>query len=118
MLRNVSSAFLDSGANAVQKTDFAELGGTFKITKGVATNTDLLLKSPLLRLTGKGRVNLPKRNVNYRLEPKLVATTKGQGGKAGGSGIMVPVVVQGPWDNISYTPDLAGADWRDHIAAG
>jgi AsmA protein len=108
MVRNVATAFLDSGASETQKTDFAELGGTYRITKGILTNNDLLLKSPLLRLTGKGKVNLPKRTVNYRIEPKVVASTTGQGGDAGAVGISVPVIVDGPWDDISYAPDLAG----------
>ena len=108
MVRNVSSAFLDPKAQATQKTDFAELGGTYVIKRGILTNNDLLLKSPLMRLSGKGTVTLPKRRVDYRLEPKLVASTKGQGGAAGAGGISVPVIVSGPWHNISYKPDLAG----------
>jgi len=109
MVRNVASAFLDPNAGTTQKTDFAELGGTYVIRQGILTNNDLALKSPLLRLAGKGTVDLPKRRVNYRIEPKLVATTEGQGGAAGAAGIKVPVIVSGPWDNLSYQPDLAGA---------
>lgn len=109
MVRNVATAFLDSDAGKTQKTDFAELGGTFKITNGILNNNDLALKSPLLRLAGKGTVDMPKRTVNYRVEPKLVATTQGQGGTAAAPGIKVPVIVSGPWHDISYKPDLAGA---------
>ena len=67
------------------------------------------VKSPLLRLTGRGTVNLARRRVNYRIKPKLVASTSGQDSRAGAPGISVPVIVSGPWDNISYKPDLAGA---------
>ena len=108
MLRNVKSAFLDPGAKVAQKTDFAELGGTYTISRGLLTNNDLSLKSPLLRVAGKGTVHLPQRTVNYRVEPKVVASSKGQGGDSKASGIMVPVIVTGPWDNLSYRPDLAG----------
>jgi AsmA protein len=73
------------------------------------TNTDMALKSPILRVTGKGTVDLPQRRVSYRVEPKAVATTQGQGGPADVAGITVPVIVEGPWDNLSYRPDLAGA---------
>jgi AsmA protein len=107
MVRNVKSAFLDSGASKAQKTDFSEMGGTFTINRGIVTNKDLLMKSPLLRLTGKGTVDLPKRRVDYRLEPKVVASSKGQGGATSAGGISVPVNVKGPWHNISYTPDLS-----------
>ena len=109
MVRNVTSAFLDPAARETQKTDFAELGGTFTIDRGILVNNDLLLKSPLLRLAGKGTVSLPPRTLNYRLEPQIAATTEGQGGRTDVGGVKVPVVVSGPWDNLSYTPDLTGA---------
>lgn len=109
MLRNVASAFMDSSAKETQKTDFAELGGTYVIARGVLTNQDMLLKLPLLRVSGKGTVDLPKRRVDYRIEPKVVASTQGQGGTADAAGVKVPVVISGPWDNLSYKPDLAGA---------
>ncbi len=106
MMRNIKSAFLGSGASQIQKTDFSEMGGSFQIRRGILTNNDLLLKSPLLRLTGKGKVDLPKRWIDYRIEPKLVATTTGQGGAAGAIGISVPVNIKGPWHDIGYSPDF------------
>lgn len=51
---------------------------------------------------------MPNRTVNYRIEPKVVASTQGQGGSTDTSGVKVPVIVSGPWDNLSYKPDLAG----------
>lgn len=107
MVRNVKSAFLDSGASETQKTDFSEMGGTFQIKQGIVTNDDLLLLSPLLRLTGKGTVDMPERRVDYRVEPKVVASTVGQGGSTGAKGIAVPVMIKGPWHDISYQPDLS-----------
>lgn len=104
MVRNVTTAF--SGTGGTQKTDFAELGGTFTIANGIVNNQDLALKSPLLRVEGKGTVELPPRTVHYRIEPKAVASLEGQGGKADLGGIQVPVIVEGPWDNLSYRPDL------------
>lgn len=109
MVRNVKSAFLDSGASEVQKTDFSEMGGTFQIRQGILTNNDLLLKAPLLRLTGKGTVDMPKRTINYRVEPKVVASASGQGGAATATGVSVPVNIKGPWHDISYSPDLGAA---------
>ena len=104
MMRNVTTAFTDTGA--AQKTDFAELSGTFSIASGIVSNQDLALKAPVLRVAGAGTVDLPKRTINYRVEPKVAATTEGQGGQDAG-GLSVPVVVEGPWDNVSYRPDLA-----------
>jgi len=106
MARNVASAF--GGGGKAQQTDFAELSGTFTIAKGILQNNDLLMLNPLVRLSGKGSSDLPKRTVNYRLEPKVVASLQGQGGDAGAKGLVVPVIVEGPWHDISYRPDLAG----------
>ena len=69
-------------------------------------NDDLTLQAPALRVDGSGRVNLPKRTVNYRLEPTAAATLKGQGGKRDVAGLLVPVIIKGPWDDLTYTPDL------------
>jgi AsmA protein len=107
MVRNVTTAFT-GGTKEMEKTDFAELGGTFTITNGIVNNQDLSMKSPLLRVEGKGTVELPPRTVHYRIEPKAVASLEGQGGKSDAAGISVPVIVEGPWDNLSYRPDLAG----------
>lgn len=107
MLRNATSAFLSKDASTPQKTDFAELKGTYTIAKGVVTNTDLSMQSPFFRVTGKGKVDLPKRTINYRVTPKVVTTSKGQGGAKEASGVTVPVIVSGPWHDVSYKPDLA-----------
>lgn len=109
MVRNISSAFLDASARETQKTDFAELAGTYTITNGIVKNDDLFLKSPLLRVDGKGTSDLPKRTVDYRVTPKVVASTKGQGGESQLGGLSVPVQITGPWDNLAFAPDLSGA---------
>lgn len=109
MVRNAANAFLDPGASDTQKTDFAELSGTFDIKNGLLSNNDLKLLSPLLRVEGKGTSDLPSRTVDYRVEPKAVASLEGQGGSADAGGITVPVLVSGPWHNLSYKPDLTGA---------
>ncbi|WP_368744416.1 AsmA family protein [Desertibaculum subflavum] len=110
--RDVKSAVTGGLTGSTKQTDFSELTGTFKIVNGIVSNDDLQMKSPLLRVTGKGTVEMPPKTVNYRLEPKLAATTKGQGGKEDATGITVPVIVTGPWHNISYRPDL-GAMLKD-----
>ncbi|MDH3792300.1 MAG: AsmA family protein, partial [Rhodospirillales bacterium] len=79
MVRNVKSAFVPGGAGDTQKTDFAELSGTFRIENGILRNDDLKLLNPLIRLAGAGTSDLPKRRVDYRVEPKVVGSLKGQG---------------------------------------
>ena len=108
MVRNVEGAFLNPQAHETEKTDFSSLTGTYTITNGILTNKDLEMTSPLLRVTGAGTVDMPKRTVDYRITPKVVASTQGQGGAFGKKGLMVPVVVSGRWDDLHYQPDLAG----------
>ncbi len=67
-------------ANTAQKTDFSELSGSAKITNGVIKNKDLKMMSQLVRVQGKGDVNLPKHRINYLLRAKVVKSLKGQGG--------------------------------------
>ncbi|WP_288901233.1 AsmA family protein [uncultured Sneathiella sp.] len=105
MARNISTAFTSKGEE--QKTDFAEISGTYQIANGILANNDLKMLNPFIRLTGSGTVELPPQTVNYRIEPKLVATTEGQGGGEA-TGVAVPILVTGSWDNLKYAPDLAG----------
>ena len=109
MVRNVSTAFLKQGFDESQKTDFAELGGTFTIRNGLFETKDLAMQAPLLRLAATGTSDLPARTMKFRIEPKLVGSLKGQGGEADKAGLVVPVIVEGPWDAPTWKPDLLGA---------
>ncbi|MEE8271415.1 MAG: AsmA family protein [Alphaproteobacteria bacterium] len=106
MIRNVGSAFTDTTAGEVRQTDFAELGGTFRIVNGLLRTNDLRLLAPLFRIEGAGDVDLPPRTVDMRLEPKVVATVEGQGGAFEQSGVLVPVIVEGTFDDITWRPDF------------
>ena len=108
MLRNVTSAFADPAAGETRATDFAELGASFAVEDGVARSQDIRLLAPLLRVEGAGRVSLPPRTVSIRLVPRLVADAEGQGGSVETAGLAVPVIVEGPFDDLTYRPDLEG----------
>lgn len=109
MIRGFSQGQLNQADQSnSQKTDFSELSATFKIQQGVAQNDDLIMLSPLLRLTGNGQIMLPPRQVDYMLRPKIVSSLEGQGGDAGLGGVEIPVRVTGSFENIKYTPDLGG----------
>jgi AsmA protein len=106
LIRNPAGTLIDPASQKDQETDFSEMSGTFTIANGILKNTDLELKAPLLRVGGAGTVDLPKRTVNYRIDPKVALTAQGQGGKSDAAGLEVPVVVEGPWDHITYRPQL------------
>jgi len=88
-----------SGAEP-EKTDFAELLGSAVMDKGHITNEDLLMKSPLLRLTGKGWADLPQNSVDYLATVTVVGTLKGQDGASIEelTGLPLPVRVKGALD--------------------
>ncbi len=87
------------------KTEFVDLGGTFTIKTGIAHNEDLKMRGPLVQATGSGDVNLPLKRVDYRVMPLLTASAKTEGAK----GVVVPVDIRGPFNNIKVKPDYKGA---------
>lgn len=101
-----SGASRTQGANKEEKTDFSELKATFKVNNGVAHNDDLSLKSPLLRVTGNGDINIGSDSMNYVAKATLAKTLEGQGGKDAVGGITVPVRVSGPFADLKYTLDF------------
>jgi AsmA protein len=74
----------------------------------VAANKDLKLLNPFVRLNGAGIIDLGNQTLDYRVEPKAVSSIKGQGGDGGLGGIGIPFRIKGPWNNLSYSPDLSG----------
>ncbi|MFH1158978.1 MAG: AsmA family protein [Pseudomonadota bacterium] len=87
------------------RTEFVELGGTFSISNGIVNNADLKMKSLLLQATGQGTVDLPRKYVQYRVVPVLLASSSAEGA----SGLAIPVDIRGPFSNIKMKPDFAGA---------
>ncbi len=94
--------------SAEEKTDFAALGASFKIARGQAQTADLHLQGPLVRMAGAGIVDLPSRALKFRVDPQVVASLEGQGGKADLAGLGVPVIIAGPWARPSIYPDIEG----------
>ena len=91
-----------------QATDLTQLSASFRVEKGQATTTDLNLVGPLVRMTGAGTIDLPNKTLAFRVEPKLVMTTQGQGRAADSVGVAVPVMIEGPWTEPRINLDMAG----------
>ena len=109
-LRNAKT--LGFGEAREEKTDFAELSGSFTIKDGVLENKDLKMLAPVIRVTGAGLVPMPPRTIDYKTEAKLVGTLQGQGGKDALAGLPIPIAVKGSWDSPSVT-----VDWKDVLTA-
>ncbi len=97
-------------ASKTEKTDFSELGGTFTIKNGVAHNSDLSGKSPLLRLGGEGDIDIGNEQLNYQVKATVVASLAGQGGQGLTElkGVTVPVRLTGPFTAPEYKIDYGG----------
>jgi AsmA protein len=109
MVRNAKAAFgLADKPSERPRTDFAELTAPFTITNGVFNTPQTSLKSPLFRVLAAGNANLVKETLDFRVEPKVVGTIKGQGDAADRTGLMVPVIVSGTFAKPQFRPDLAG----------
>ena len=107
MVRNVQAAFgLAEKSDQKPKTDFAELKAPFTIANGVLNTPETSLKSPLLRVIANGTADLVKETLDFRVEPRIVGTIKGQGDEKQRSGIMVPVLVTGNFSSPKFRPDL------------
>ncbi|RMG35984.1 MAG: AsmA family protein [Gammaproteobacteria bacterium] len=110
MIRNATGqgSNVSQSGNTEDKTEFTEMKGSFTARNGVIGNKDLSAKSPLLRLGGKGTVDLPANRIDYTLIAKLVASLQGQGGKAADQlkGVPIPVKIKGPLDNPGYALDI------------
>jgi AsmA protein len=104
-----SNRALEQQAKGTQKTDFSELTASLVIKNGVAHNEDLQAKSPLLRVTGAGDINIGEGTMDYTAKATLVATSTGQGGKdrADVAGVTAPVRITGPFENLKYSVDVA-----------
>jgi AsmA protein len=91
-----------------QSTDLSQLSASFRIDKGQAVTTDLNLIGPLVRVTGAGTIALDTKMMGFRVEPKLVMTTEGQGRASEPVGFGIPVMIQGTWSQPRIYPDMSG----------
>lgn len=103
-------------AVSTEKTDFSEMTATLRLANGVARNDDLVVKSPFLRVTGAGDLNIADGNMAYTAKATVVNTATGQEGKelSDLKGVTIPVHVSGPFDALTYK--LAFADLAADIA--
>lgn len=110
-IRGIESALtnrrLPDGFGEQEETDFSALEGTFTVANGIATNNNLVMLSPLVRVDGAGTVGIGPQTFNYRLRPRAVASIQGQGGERDLRGVVVPIIIGGTFNN----PQI-GIDWN------
>jgi AsmA protein len=109
MIRSLTATTLSGWQESPeQTTDLSQLSASFRIEQGQATTSDLNLVGPLVKMTGTGTVDLGSKSLAFRVEPKLVMTTEGQGRAGDPVGFGIPVVIDGPWAEPRIYPDVAG----------
>ena len=85
-----------------RRTAFDGLSVSAAVADGIARSGDLALDArPHLTATGEGTADLGARSLAYRLTPTLRA-------EADGAGLTVPILIDGPWDDLRIRPDLEG----------
>ena len=96
MLKTLDLNYVGEG----QKTIFDGLAGTYTITGGVLSNSDLKLVAPYVTASGVGEIGLGERTLDYRLRPTALAAEDGTGG------VMVPLLITGTWADPKFRLDL------------
>jgi AsmA protein len=88
------------GVNKNEKTPFSEFKASFKIRNGVAHNEDLAVKSTVLRITGKGDIDIGYDNMNYNAKAIFAKTEQGKTAT-------LPVNVSGAFDDLKFKVDYS-----------
>jgi AsmA protein len=109
MIRSLTASTLSGWQETKdQSTDLSQLSASFRIERGQAQTTDLNLVGPLVRMTGAGTIDLGTKLLAFRVEPKLVMTTQGQGRTSDPVGFGIPVMIEGSWTEPRIYPDMQG----------
>ncbi|MFH2133886.1 MAG: AsmA family protein [Pseudomonadota bacterium] len=88
------------GVKKDEKTVFTEFKAAIKIKDGVAHNDDLSVRSTILRLSGKGVVDIGQDKMDYNAKVIMAKTDQGRTGT-------LPVHVYGPFDALKIKVDYA-----------
>ena len=109
MLRNLTTGILTGWQYSEEaKTAFNALGASFTLANGQAQTDDLRLSGPLVSMGGGGTVDLPAETLKFRVNPLMLASVEGDGGKNRALGFPVPVAISGPWAEPLIYPDIVG----------
>lgn len=92
------------------RTKADTLFARFTLADGIASLAEFTLRNSTLTMTAKGDVDLLRRSLDLRADPRLFTGTEGQT-----AGLPVAVVVSGPWQHPVIHPDMK--DIRSNPAA-
>lgn len=98
-------------AKFTDKTGFSALQATFNFKDGSALGNTFDMKSPLIRTTGTGDIDLGSGNISYRLNATVSSAInlRTAGELAGFKGITVPMSISGLYAAPSIALDFSSA---------
>ncbi|MDR3640751.1 MAG: AsmA family protein [Humidesulfovibrio sp.] len=107
--KKAKDALGNAQAGTEKSTHFGSIDGTAAIVSGVASINDLDFKAPFLRADGHGTIDIATKQTDYTLRLRVVPSSEGQGGSSGLLGLMVPLRITGPYDNLNFGTDYLRA---------
>ena len=95
------------------RTEFSNVSASGPVTDGVFRNDDLLAELPFMQLTGKGSVDLPKAEVDYKLTARVLEKPEFASGATEEelkefTEAVIPLRISGPLASPSVKPDVEG----------
>lgn len=84
------------GANS----PFALAAARFSLADGIATSSDIVFDGETISATGKGDIDLLRRDLDLSFLPRIAS------GENGGQNALMRVAVKGPWDRPKIKADL------------
>ena len=95
-LRDLDLGSLGEG----RATKFDSMDASFTVDGGVARNDDLVLQSPQLFVSGRGRIGIGSRTIDYRASASLL-------NESSETERTVPLIIGGSWEDPKYELDVA-----------
>ena len=85
------------------------MSASINFVDGIGSSDDLDMKSPFLRVGGKGQVNLRNSSLDYTARATIVNTSAGQDGAdlSQLKDLTIPVRISGPFDKLGYQLQFA-----------
>lgn len=98
----------DPGSAPEGGTEFTEVRSQLALEGPIWRTEDLLLTSPLLRLTGKGQIDAERQKLDFAVLATLLGTGLAHGDRWLEDLIdqPIPIRIDGPWARPSVRPDL------------
>jgi len=123
ILHNLTNTIVNGWQyNADDRTPLTDFTAHFTISNGVANTDNLQLIGPVVQMTGTGTVDISAQTLQMKVDPRLVVGAPNAAGAASaapgspgstsgpaqGTGLGVPVLIQGSWSEPRIFPDVAG----------